>query len=119
MDTRTFLITHALAVWQRRWFILLITWAVCLIGWPNALSLPEKFTSFALVYVDTNSLVRPLMKDLTVQPDPSRDVEVVRQTLASRPNLEEVARVTKMDKEARTELDRAQAVGRIENGLLV
>ena len=48
------------------------------------------------MYVDTDSILGPLMNNLAVAPDVQGQVLMMRQTLLSRPNLEAVAGKTKL-----------------------
>ena len=80
-----------------RWTILIAAWIVCAIGWFVVAMLPNTYTSTARIYVDTQSLLRPLMRDLAVLPDIERQVEIMRRTLLTRPNVEQIARNTDLD----------------------
>lgn len=80
-----------------RWTILIAAWIVCAIGWFAVAMLPNSYTSTARIYVDTDSLLEPLMKDLAVRPDTGREIDVMRRTLLTRPNVEEIMRRTDLD----------------------
>jgi polysaccharide chain length determinant protein (PEP-CTERM system associated) len=84
-------------LWQRRWSIVLVAWLVCLGGWLAVALLPNRYASSAQIYVDTESVLGPLMDKLAVSPDIQRQVEVMRQTLLTRPNLEQLIRLTDLD----------------------
>jgi polysaccharide chain length determinant protein (PEP-CTERM system associated) len=89
--------THLAALWRRRWRIATMAWAICALGWTVVAALPSRFESSARVYVDTSTLLTPLMQNLAVRPDVEQQVDVVRRTLLSRPNLEQLMRMTDMD----------------------
>jgi len=101
------------ALWRRRWQVCGIAWMVAALFWAYTVSLPDQYTSSARIYVDTQNVLRPLLKGMTVDSNLDQQVEVMRRTLMSRPNLEEVARMTDLDIEAQTP---AQMEGLI-NGL--
>lgn len=84
-------------LWERRWSILGVVWLVCLGGWLAVAMLPNRYTSDAQVYVDTESILGPLMRDIAVSPDIDRQVEMMRRTLLSRPNVEQLVQMTNMD----------------------
>jgi polysaccharide chain length determinant protein (PEP-CTERM system associated) len=88
---------YAAGLWARRWSIILVAWLVSLAGWTVVALLPNSYTAKAQVYVDTQSILGPLMRNLTVIPDLEGQVQMMRQTLLSRPNLEELVRVTDLD----------------------
>jgi polysaccharide chain length determinant protein (PEP-CTERM system associated) len=83
--------------WRRRWSILLVAWVVAVAGWIAVAMMPNVYTSRAEVYVDTQSILGPLLKNLAVTPDVERQVDIMRQTLLSRPNMEALVRATDLD----------------------
>ncbi|MDW8324010.1 MAG: Wzz/FepE/Etk N-terminal domain-containing protein [Burkholderiales bacterium] len=84
-------------VWRRRWLVLGVTWLVCIVGWVWIYLLQNEYRASARVYVDTQSLLRPLLQGLTIQPNFEQQVAMMTRTLISRPNLEKVARMTDLD----------------------
>jgi polysaccharide chain length determinant protein (PEP-CTERM system associated) len=100
----------AVEVWARRWFLFVIAVTLSGVGWIVVVALPDRYTSSARVYVDTQSLINPLMKGLTVQPDLNEQVDIMRRTLLSRPNLEQVIRMTDLDLTAETDIKRERLV---------
>jgi len=95
-------IGYALAVWRRRWVVLITAWMIAVVGWVWVYMLENRYQAQARVYVDTQSLLRPLMAGLAVQPNFEQQVAMMTRTLASRPNLEKVARMTDLDLRAKT-----------------
>lgn len=92
-------------LWDRRWSIAIVAWVVCLGGWLVVASIPNRYTSTAQIYVDTESLLGPLMKGLAVEQNVNAQVDVVRRTLLSRPNRVALARATDLDLQARTPVE--------------
>jgi polysaccharide chain length determinant protein (PEP-CTERM system associated) len=89
------------AVWRRRWHALAVAWLVCAVGWIFVASMPNSYESSARIYVDTQSMLGPLLKGLAVESDLEEELHVMERTLLSRPNLEQVARMTDLDVTAR------------------
>lgn len=85
------------SVWRRRWHLVVVAWSVCLIGWLAVAMVPDRYQSSARVYVDTDSLLRPLLRGLSADLDPSRRLDLMYRTLVSRPNLEKVVRMAELD----------------------
>jgi len=85
------------AIWQRRWQAIITAWAVCFIGWVIVYAVPDKYESFARIYVNTDTVLRPLMRNITVETNVADQLATIQQTLLSRPNLEKVLRMTDMD----------------------
>ena len=80
--------------WRYRWAALGMAWLVCLIGWFAVYTYPDSYESAATVYVDTNSALRPLLDQMTVDTDVLSRVELVTIAMLGRPQLEKVARET-------------------------
>jgi polysaccharide chain length determinant protein (PEP-CTERM system associated) len=88
---------YATELWARRWWVVGIVWLVSLAGWFVVARMPDIYASSARVYVDTQSLLNPLMKGMTVRPDIEQQIEIMRRTLISRPNMEQLIRLTDLD----------------------
>jgi polysaccharide chain length determinant protein (PEP-CTERM system associated) len=93
-------------IWRFRWQGLAIAWAVGLIGWLVVFAIPDQYQSMARVYVDTRTTLRPLLEGLAVEQDTASQLNMVRQALLSRPNLEKVARDASLDQGAATSEER-------------
>jgi polysaccharide chain length determinant protein (PEP-CTERM system associated) len=89
-------------VWRHRWLALAVAWIVAIGGWIWVWQLPEAYVAGARVYVDTNSLLRPLLAGLTIQPDTQDRIGLLSRTLLSRPNLEKLMRMTDLDLQVTT-----------------
>lgn len=88
--------------WRFRWLALAVAWAVAICGWLFVYSLPDQYQSDARLYIDTQSAIQPMLQGLTIQPDVDRQVNLLIQTVLSRPNLETIARRTGLDLKAST-----------------
>lgn len=84
-------------MWRYRWSALLITWGAALVGCLFVLSLPNQYSTGAVIYVDTTSIMRPLLKDLALEIDTHDELKVMSRVLLSRENLLTVIRETDMD----------------------
>jgi polysaccharide chain length determinant protein (PEP-CTERM system associated) len=96
-DLKRQLLFHLVMLWRRRWLALGIAWPICLIGWLAVAMLPSKYLATARIYVDTETLLSPLLKGIAVDVDMNQQVEVMQRTLLSRPNLQKVVRSTDLD----------------------
>jgi polysaccharide chain length determinant protein (PEP-CTERM system associated) len=88
---------YAGAIWKRRWPACLVAAVVSVIGWAGVILIPDSYQSSARIYVDTNNVLQPLMRGITVQNNMVAQVRLMQQILLTRPNLEEVARATDYD----------------------
>lgn len=93
---------YARGVWRRRWLVLGTVWLVAVVGWVWVYLLENQYQAQARVYVDTQSLLRPLLSGLAIQPNVAQQISMMTRTIASRPNLEKVARMTDLDLRAKT-----------------
>jgi polysaccharide chain length determinant protein (PEP-CTERM system associated) len=86
--------TYLSGAWHYRWAAMAVTWVVCLLGWAALAVMPNQFQAVAKIYVDTDTMMAPLLRGLTVSTDPDQQVSVMLNTLLTRPNLEQVVRLT-------------------------
>jgi polysaccharide chain length determinant protein (PEP-CTERM system associated) len=94
------------STWGYRWIGLIVAWAVGLIGMGVVLVLPDQYQASAKIYVDTQSILRPLMSGLAIQPNLDQQINMLSRTLISRPNIEKLIRMADLDLEAKTKTDR-------------
>ena len=93
---------YAKAAWRRRWWGVVVAWLVCIVGWTWVMMMPDRYQASARVYVDTQSLLQPLLTGLTVAPNVEQQIILMTRQLVSRPTLEKVARMTDLDVKAKT-----------------
>jgi polysaccharide chain length determinant protein (PEP-CTERM system associated) len=86
------LVSMLLSAWRFRWTALGTAWLVAILGGFVVLALPGKYQSTAQIYVDSRSILRPLLQGLAVTPETQDQTDVVRRALLARPSLEEVGR---------------------------
>ncbi|WKB53918.1 XrtA system polysaccharide chain length determinant [Eleftheria terrae] len=84
-------------VWQRRWIALLVAWAVALLSGAVIFVYKDRYEATAQVYVDTQTVLKPLMAGLAFQPDVDQQVRMLAKTLISRPNVEKLVDTPEMD----------------------
>jgi polysaccharide chain length determinant protein (PEP-CTERM system associated) len=89
------------AIGKYRWYAVAITWTVAVIGWVVVLRLPNQYEASARVYVDTQSILKPLLSGMTTMPNLDQQVNFMRRTLISRPNVESVMRMVDLDVRAK------------------
>lgn len=89
-------------VWQRRWLGLAVAWLVGIAGLVVVPLIPDRFDAMARIYVNTQSILKPLMSELTIRPEleqplVEQQLAMVSRTLLSRPNVEELIRRARLD----------------------
>jgi polysaccharide chain length determinant protein (PEP-CTERM system associated) len=91
------LLAQLRGMWQRRWIGLGVAWVAAIIGAIIVFRLPDKYEASARVYVDTQSLLQPLMAGMALTPDAGGQVAILSRMLLSRPNLEKIIRKSDLD----------------------
>lgn len=90
------------AFWRRRWIAFASAVGLSLAGWGAVAALPDTYEAQAKVFVDTASVLTPLLRGVAVENDVEYQIAVMRETLLSRPNMQQVARDTDFDLMAET-----------------
>lgn len=93
---------YAKATWRRRWWGVVVAWLVCIVGWTWVMTIPDRYEASARVYVDTQTLLKPLLAGLAAEPNVQQQIKMMTRQLVSRPTLEKVARMTDLDVRAKT-----------------
>jgi polysaccharide chain length determinant protein (PEP-CTERM system associated) len=99
------ILTFLKAIGKYRWYAVFISWVVALIGWAVVYKLPNDYQASARVYVDTQSILKPLLSSMTTLPNLEQQVVFMRRTLISRPNVERVMRMVDLDVKTSTPKD--------------
>lgn len=95
-------------IWRYRWIAVVVAWLVAIAGWVYVWQLPDQYRASARLFVDTNTILRPLLRGLTVQPDPVQRVAMVSRMLLTRPNLEKILNMSDLDLKVRTEREKQE-----------
>jgi polysaccharide chain length determinant protein (PEP-CTERM system associated) len=91
------LLATARGMWTFRWPALIIAWVVAALGVVVAWKIPDQYEASARIYVDTDSILKPLMSGLAVQPNVDQQIGMLSRTLVSRPNIEKLIRMADLD----------------------
>jgi len=54
-------------VWRFRWTAMLVAWIVCLVGWLVVLAMPDTYSAWARVYVDTRTRLSQVTQGIGVE----------------------------------------------------
>ena len=111
------LLTHLKAIWRYRWYAVVSAWLIASGGWTVIYLIPDRYQAWARVYVDTQSMLRPLLSGLAVQPNVDQMVSMMSRTLVSRANVEKVIRMTDLDVGLETPDDREKLIARLSREL--
>jgi polysaccharide chain length determinant protein (PEP-CTERM system associated) len=100
-------------MWRRRFVGLTAAWVVGIAGLVAVMVIPDKYEASARVYVDTQSVLKPLMSGLAVQPNVDLQIAMISRTLITRPNMEKLIRMADLDLEAKTPEQRDALIDKI------
>lgn len=104
-------------IWRFRWVGLIAAWVVCLAGWFSVAQMPEKYVASARVHIDSNTVLRPLLKGIAIQPNLDERITLLKRTLLSRPSLEKLMRMTDLDLQAKSEADKERIMQMLRGGV--
>ncbi len=89
-------------MWRRRWAGLAVAWLIGMLGGVVLWRIPDRYEALARVYVDTQSVLKPLMQGLTVQPNVDQQVAMLSRSLISRPNVSRLVEMAGLDSQGMT-----------------
>jgi polysaccharide chain length determinant protein (PEP-CTERM system associated) len=105
------------AMWKFRWPGLIVAWVVAVVGVVIVWRIPDQYEAAARIYVDTDSILKPLMNGLAVQPNVDQQIGMLSRTLISRPNIEKLIRMADLDLKTSTKPDQEALVERLMKGI--
>lgn len=106
-------------MWKYRWAGLLVSWVVGVVGAVVVFVLPDRYEASARIYVDTQSILKPLMAGLTVQPNVEQQVTILSRTLISRPNVEKLIRMADLDLKSPSKAQQEALIDQVTSNLSI
>jgi len=100
----------AAGMWRFRYLGLAAAWGVGAALLALLLLLPSRYEASARIFVNTDSILKPLMTGLTVQPNEDQRIQMLSHVVISRPNVEKLVQQVGLDANARTSEQREQLV---------
>ncbi len=98
LDEIVALVLHWLrGIWKNRWIAIAIAWPLLIAGVLTVDQINDRYTAETKVYIDTTTVLKPLLHGLAIQSDFKAIVQLMINKLLSRPNLERAARLMDMD----------------------
>jgi polysaccharide chain length determinant protein (PEP-CTERM system associated) len=79
-----------LSMWSRRWYGVAGAVVVSVLGIGVVSVTSEKYQASAQLYVDTQTVLKPLMQGMAFYPNTDQEVRMLARTLISRPNIEQL-----------------------------
>jgi len=113
------LLEYVRGMWRRRLIGIAAAWVVAIAGLVALAMAPDKYEASARVFVDTQSVLKPLMSGLAVQPNVEQQVGMLSRTLLSRPNIDKLIRMADLDLDTKTPEQRELLVERLTKNIQV
>jgi polysaccharide chain length determinant protein (PEP-CTERM system associated) len=105
--------SHLRSIWRHRWYAAAFAWLIAIAGWAVVYKMPDRYEANARFYIDTQSVLRPLLSGLAVQPNLDQIVGMMSRTLVSRPNMDKLIRMAGLDHGSMSDEERAQLISRL------
>lgn len=78
------------SMWKYRWIGAGVAWGIGMLGAVALVFVQDRYEASAKIYVDTQTVLKPLMTGLAFQPDVDQQVKMLARTVISRPNVEQL-----------------------------
>jgi polysaccharide chain length determinant protein (PEP-CTERM system associated) len=107
------------AMWRHRYLGTIVAWVTAAVAGTVVFVLPDKYEASARIYVDTQSILAPLMSGLAVQPNVEQQVMMLSRTLLSRPNVEKLVRMADLDLGSKSKHDQEALIDTLTKTLAI
>lgn len=104
---------------HRRWLVIAVAWVIALVCLPAIFLVPERYEASARIFVDTQTVLKPMLKELAYQPDIDQQVRMLARTLISRPNIQRLLDRPEVGLAFGNPKDREQVVNRLMDQIKV
>lgn len=118
-QTIQLILDYIRGIWIRKRYLIICSWLICPIGFIYVASLPDVYESEAQVYVDTRSVIAPLLQGISLYNDPDSEVRMMAQTLKSRSNIEEIARESDLDITVTTDVQYEELIAELTSDIIL
>lgn len=118
-QTIQLILDYIRGIWIRKRYLIICSWLICPIGFIYVASLPDVYESEAQVYVDTRSVIAPLLVGISLYNDPDSEVRMMAQTLKSRSNIEEIARESDLDITVTTDFQYEELISELTDDIIL
>ncbi len=102
-----------------KWVAIIIAWLICLAGWLYVMAMPNQYVSEARVHVDSRTMLRPLLRGLTVQTDVRALIRIMQQLMFTNKNLEKIAHLAKLKGIDQGEIKRIQLLEELKENISI
>ncbi len=112
-EIKELVLHYVRGIWKNRWIAILIAWPLMLAGIAAVDQIKDRYRAETKVYIDTSSVLKPLLRGLAVQTDFQSNVQLMVRKLLSRPNIERAIRQMDMDIDVNSPADMEKLIDKI------
>ncbi len=106
-------------MWGHRWPALFTAWVVGGVASVGIMFIPDKYEATARLFVNTDSILKPLMAGMTVEPDIGQRIAMLSRVLISRPNVEKLVHAVGLDSDAKSPEELERLVDTVAKSLVL
>ena len=106
-------------MWKHRWLGLVVAWVVAALSVVVVFRIPDKYEASARIFVDTQSILKPLMSGLAIEPNLDQQIMILSRTLISRPNVEKLIRMADLDLKVKNKGEQEALVDNLMKALTI
>lgn len=106
-------------IWVKRRYLMISTWIICPIGWLFVAQLDDVYESEAIVFADTQSILGPLLKGITIETNTEAQIQLMVKTLLSRTNLERITRMTDFDVRVKNDKEYEELIDDLKEDIII
>ena len=114
-NLKALILHYVRGIWKNRWIAIAIAWPLMITGVIVVDQIKDRYTAETKVYIDTTSVLKPLLKGLAIQSDFQANVQLMVRKLLSRPNLERAARLMDMDLQTNSPAEMERLITKIRD----
>ena len=92
---------------------------VCIFSWSYVFMMSDKYESKAKVHIDTETVIRPLMKGMVIDPDVTSMIRIIQQLMFTRPNLEKIVELSLLNKSISEGQDRVDFFEKLQKSIAI
>jgi polysaccharide chain length determinant protein (PEP-CTERM system associated) len=89
-------------MWRYRWIGLSAAWVVGVVCAVGVMFIPDRYEASARIFVNTASILKPLMMGITVTPNDDSRIAMLSRVVISRPNVEKLIQMVGLDAEVKS-----------------
>ncbi len=111
------ILSYLRSMWRYRWHAILLSGLIMMIGWYKVYQMPDLYSVSSSVQINTESVLRPLLRGLAIEPDLSERMHLITRTLLSRPNIGKLAKMSDLDLRTKNDEQFENLVGRLKSNI--